>query len=163
MVRIKHWALFALLVGPALAASFFSEPGQISSLEISANIIASIVYFSWIWAINRYTSTDNMVRRETLFKICFVFVFTYFLGYNSYLLLVGAPQAFLPSYWIDGLILTSMVYCLARTSKGLKSFELNRPASPNEYFWYLLLLFVFPIGVWVLQPKINKLEVQQPE
>lgn len=156
MITLKHWVLFLLLVGPTLVASIVSRPNELSQWEISASIIGSIVYFGWLWSINRRVSNGIRSGKDVFFVICFAIVFIYFLSYNLFLLFgrIGEEDD-LEIYNL--LVLSLTVFCLAVISKRLKSHEVNRPATLGEYFWYVVLLLIFPIGVWVLQPRINRL------
>jgi len=48
-------------------------------------------------------------------------------------------------------------YCLYFVAKALKSVELQREVTFNDYAGEFFLFWFSPIGVWVLQPRINKL------
>lgn len=156
MITIKHWLLFLLMVGPALVTSIIATPYELSQSEILANIIGLTVYFLWIWSINKHVSNAFQAGKDAIFKTCFAFVFIYFLSYNLYLLIQGFPGE--GYHWLfDVLVLSLTVYCLVVTSRRLKSHELGRSAILAEYIWYFVLLLVFPIGIWILQPKVNRL------
>ena len=156
MITMKHLLLFLLMVGPALVASIIAMPHELSQSEILANIIGLTVYFLWIWSINKHVSNASQTQDDAIFKICLAFVFIYFLSYNLYLLVKGLPSE--GYHWLfDALILLLTVYCIVVTSRRLKSHELGRTATVAEYIWYFVLLLVFPIGIWIIQPKINRL------
>jgi hypothetical protein len=42
--------------------------------------------------------------------------------------------------------------------KALKSIELGTKARIGEYFGYFLLTIFWPIGIWIIQPKLNKIK-----
>lgn len=42
-------------------------------------------------------------------------------------------------------------------SKSLKSMELGREAVAKEYILDAILLFLLPIGIWFIQPRVNRL------
>jgi hypothetical protein len=57
-------------------------------------------------------------------------------------------------------------YCLYFIAKSLKSVELQRPVTFNDYAGEFVLIWFFPIGVWVIQPRINNIfndNLQQTE
>jgi hypothetical protein len=156
IISMKHWVLFLLLVAPSLIIVILMEPEQSPQWKIVANIISSLVYFYWLWSINRTLSNEPTAGPDAPFKFFFIVVVIYFLCYNS-LGLFGLIQD-IQYVWIFNLIIFSLtVYCLLTTARRLKSSEMSRPAAVGEYLGYFLLFLVFPIGVWVLQPKINKL------
>jgi len=48
-------------------------------------------------------------------------------------------------------------YVMYFIAKELKTVELQRDVMFSDYIGEFLLLWFFPVGVWVLQPRINKL------
>jgi len=50
-----------------------------------------------------------------------------------------------------------MFYCLYFISKSLKAVELQRDVTFNDYAGEFFLIWFFPIGIWFIQPRINKL------
>jgi hypothetical protein len=54
-------------------------------------------------------------------------------------------------------------YCLYFNAKSLKSVELQKPVTFNDFAGEFFLIWFFPVGIWFLQPRINKLfeETQQ--
>jgi magnesium-transporting ATPase (P-type) len=53
--------------------------------------------------------------------------------------------------------LLAMIYGCYYVGKTLKSIELGRPARGGEVVGYALLSYLLIIGIWMLQPKINRL------
>lgn len=51
------------------------------------------------------------------------------------------------------------VFCQCYTfyalAKSIKTIELNRKVTFSDYLGEFLLLWFFPVGIWILQPKIN--------
>lgn len=56
-----------------------------------------------------------------------------------------------------------MFYLLYFVAKGLVTIETGKEAFFSDYFGVFMLFWFFPIGVWFLQPKMNRLyrEIQQ--
>ena len=50
-----------------------------------------------------------------------------------------------------------MFYNLYFVAKSLKLVELQRPVGFYDYSGPLFLLWFFPAGIWVVQPRINRL------
>lgn len=55
------------------------------------------------------------------------------------------------------LCMFGMFYCLRFNAKALKSVELGRMAKFSDYVGEFFLLWYFPVGLWILQPRINKI------
>lgn len=50
-----------------------------------------------------------------------------------------------------------MFYCLLFAAKTFKSVELQREVDLPDYIAELFQLWYFPLGVWLLQPRINRI------
>jgi hypothetical protein len=50
-----------------------------------------------------------------------------------------------------------LFYCLYFVAKTLKTVELQREVSFSDFVGEFFLTWFFPIGVWILQPRINKM------
>jgi hypothetical protein len=55
----------------------------------------------------------------------------------------------------------SSLYALIFAAKSLKSAELNRKATVSEYLGDFFLIWFFPIGIWILQPRIHMIIEKQ--
>ena len=49
----------------------------------------------------------------------------------------------------------SLVYIFYFVSKSLVSAERNAPVAFSNYAGALFLIWFFPIGIWIIQPRIN--------
>jgi len=48
-------------------------------------------------------------------------------------------------------------YCMYFTARTIKTAELQRAARLDDYIGEFFLIWFFPIGVWILQPRLNRL------
>jgi len=48
-------------------------------------------------------------------------------------------------------------YLMYKAAKTIKTAEVQKPVSFGDFAGEFFLLWFFPIGIWFLQPKINKL------
>lgn len=53
--------------------------------------------------------------------------------------------------------LCCIFYVLYFNAKALRSVELQKEASFSDCFGEFFLYWFFPVGIWILQPRINKL------
>ena len=49
----------------------------------------------------------------------------------------------------------AIFYCLYFVAKTYKTVELQRTVTFSDYAGEFFLFWFFPIGIWVIQPKIN--------
>jgi len=48
-------------------------------------------------------------------------------------------------------------YCIYFNAKLLKAVELQRPVTFRDYVFEFFLFWLFPIGVWLIQPRMNRI------
>ncbi len=51
----------------------------------------------------------------------------------------------------------SFLYSVYFVSKEIKTIELNRNCSIRECILEIVLILAFPIGIWIIQPRITKI------
>jgi len=154
-LKLKHWQLFLLLTGWIVVEiiSPSKEPTIVSVVFLYFNIA---ILLAWLYAlgINLNKKLPDTVKMNL--KIFKCFLFTVPIG------CLVAPFI----YGILGELLTILfvmfciLYCVYFVAKSLKAVELQRPVSfyydyDNIATFFLFLLF--PIGVWAIQPKVNKI------
>lgn len=67
------------------------------------------------------------------------------------------PYSFLIIIPLHLFAMFCMFYCLYFVSKALKSAELQREALLGDYIIDFILFWFYFVGIWFLQPRINKL------
>ncbi len=137
------------------------------------SLISMIVTFSWNWAVG--IGLQSKVPEEAKMKTgWFKFFFFYPLGYIF--LFMGAmivmmltisdsqpePPLFLFGSFIliiplHFLAMFAMFYCLYFIAKTFKTVELQKKVDFSDFAGEFFLIWFFFIGVWIIQPKINKI------
>lgn len=51
----------------------------------------------------------------------------------------------------------SIFYAMIFAAKTIKSAELNKEATLSDYLGDFFLIWFYPLGIWILQPRIQKL------
>ncbi|MBK7131113.1 MAG: hypothetical protein IPM74_11115 [Crocinitomicaceae bacterium] len=174
-----------LIFQVVMMVSFFSEvshhvPGKPISLfkyfkyfPIFMTIFTA-VFFGWFWsvAIGLQKKIPQQIKMNVLrFKIFFFIPLIYMI---IFLLLIsnlfnevmtharssGLAQAgglvalILPLHLLSMFGIFHSLFFLAKT---LKTAELQREVKFEDFASEFFLLWFYPIGVWIVQPKINKL------
>jgi hypothetical protein len=70
-------------------------------------------------------------------------------------MIVGAILVIVPLHLFS---LFAIFYSMYFAAKTVKSVELQREVIFSDFIAEFFLIWFFPIGVWILQPKLNKLE-----
>lgn len=174
LLHIGPGTLFSLTVGVSLLLSIidinFSPSPYFSAYFVSPliGLLYMGVFFGWIWYVRSslYNKlSDNIEMNSVWFRsIWTVAIFSYILArvfsVSPLFGHLGISEVF---NWvsIDSLLKSifaiGILYCAFFVAKALKSVELGKAATFKGYASYMLLLFMFPIGVWYLQPRINKI------
>lgn len=184
-VKGKHWQVFLALFGlPIIGIIVFMfsmvlhAEGHVSltfiAIVIAATIIAALILFAiWFYSLVEALHErlpKGIVMNLTLFKV-FLTVPVLFMLRLTVLLFETIPQlpelaktnpaSFAASNPLIGplfmLATFCMFYCLVFGAKVFKSVELRREVNLDEYLPELFQLWYFPLGVWILQPRINRI------
>lgn len=167
ILKLKHWQVFLILttffaLNIILLESEF-KIGIVSSLmfAVISAIITLILVFGWVLTIGLFVNRiqDNPYHfRQGILTFA---VLSSLIGYSELNSKRLAVENFQTPNWI-GFILTPLtffgiIYTFYNVPKSLKSVELGRKVPFKECFLDAFLLFAFPVGVWFIQPRINRL------
>lgn len=138
------------------------------------------VFFSWFWSIaiglqNKVPKHIKMKVKK--FKIFFfiplIYIFTLSIvigfSFSSNQMNNGIfpskfgfliPIVILPLHLFS---MFCMFYMLYFCSKTIKTVELQKEVSFGDFMGEFFSLWFYPIGIWLIQPKINKLSMNKIE
>ncbi len=181
-LKAKHWQLFLLiLVIPAITLIFLIVkvliamlPMNVYNTEFSLNYLKTIpliillswgIFFGWFWSMG--VGLDKKIPPELKLKLG---IFKVFLAIPLVCLLLGIifleiminrdiPINISPIVF-EIMRLFSMFcffYCLYFVSKTIKTAELQKEVKFEDFAGEFFLILFFPIGIWFIQPKINKI------
>lgn len=154
---------------------FHFTAGSIALLVIAGIflIVSSVTQFGWMWAIgtklDAYFSEETRKLNVKRFKIFFIYPLVYLplVGTLFPLLLFSANSSnFNPVLMGITLILIVFghlfaMFCMIHTmyfvAKTYKSAVMQREAHIGDYIGEFFGVWFFPVGIWILQPNINKL------
>jgi hypothetical protein len=138
--------------------------GFITSGELRSvfGVTGVIALFLWVLSVGLLTNKtlSNPYRfKKVLFIVAILFCIV---GYSA----SHIEPLFTERFPNSGLILAAftpfvfwgVVYSFYNVSRSLKSLELERKAGFGESIIVALLLFFPPIGVWIIQPQINRID-----
>ncbi|AMM50187.1 hypothetical protein TH61_01980 [Rufibacter sp. DG15C] len=156
-LRAKHWQVFILGVFLHLLGTIFFTSSP--SLQLLGSATGILMVFIYPFMVG-YLLQDYLPSRVQL-KYTF-FIINSFLWLGAYLvaliLFEGQKKEF---SGLSGLLFFYIVfaffYSFAFPAKAIKSIEMRSEASFGDYFYYFFLMLAFPLGIWILQPKINKI------
>ncbi len=180
-LQLKHWQLFVLLIGIPITLEFFTVGFIFTADDISSGLerflhifpILMIIYicvlFGWLWSVGVFLSKKLPIDAPMpsgLFKgaiiiptlyILFICWFVAKLMWGdemSELFLEENLTVILAAHFMS---MACIFFIFYYNAKALKSVELQRPALLGDYVGEFFLFWFFPVGLWFLQPRINKL------
>ena len=122
-------------------------------------------YFGWFYALGIFLNKrlPNKVKMSLVkFKwfMCILSVYLFLFGVFAFYFWIktnssGIFNIILPFHLLS---MFFMLYCLNFVAKSLKAVELQRTVTFSDYIKeFFLICFLYPIGIWIIQPKINKI------
>lgn len=181
-LKAKHWQIFMITFGLPIILEIIAMPFMIIGnnpmviMKIMPIMMIFFIggFFGWFWAIaiglqNKVPTGVKMKVKK--FKVFFFIPLIYiilifgFMGFAFGGILENGQQS--SGGMIGGLVgiivplhLFSMFcifYCLYFVSKTFKTVELQREVTFSDFAGEFFMIWFFPIGVWIVQPKINKM------
>ncbi len=191
LLRLRHWQIFMAIVGLpvilpviiAILSGFIVLPYSETAFNVII-IVGSLLgilfclemYVLWFYAIgtvlysylpSAIQSNLKLKRFKIFMRIAIVYQFilvvylvfhtfdTYYSYYDWCLTMV--------LFCLHLLTMLCILYCMYVAAKTLKAAELKRTVTFRDFAGEFFLLWFFPVGVWILQPRINKIIALQPE
>jgi hypothetical protein len=174
-LRAKHWQLFLLLaVVPMVAemAAALSMPMSLRSwndfgpaglLFVGATLFYMLCFLAWFWSLGSFLNSivKPAFKLRTAF---FYFSLIYSALYLPFFLAVffdvrpATIAVLLPLHF---LAMFCIFYLLRFVSKTLALAETGRPVSFYDYAGPFFLMWFYPVGVWIIQPRVNRLYAER--
>jgi len=158
-LKAKHWHIFVVLFVIPQLASF----AAIASMQIVFFSVMTAIFglclLAWYWALGSFLSSASrpkfrmnigLFRFAVLYPLCYVPFFMWVaLDFED-----GISPIIIPLHL---LAMACMIYVLYFVSKSLVLAETGKAASFSDYVGPLILFWFFPLGIWFVQPRVNRL------
>jgi len=192
-LKAQHWQLFLLTFGVPiflygiLMGSIFSDISESGLPDLSlifiyvriffvAIAIVSLILFGWFWSVGVGLDKripDDLKLNLSTFKISLLFP----LVFNMLVFaLIGIMFPYFSSifgffqssligiiFLIHSFATLCMFYSFYFVAKTIKTAELQREVSFGDFVGEFFLIWFYPIGIWIVQPTINKLMEEEEE
>ncbi|WP_299702123.1 hypothetical protein [uncultured Pontibacter sp.] len=158
VLELKHWQVFLTIT----IASFFSEINPESFPFINAILSLTAVLAILLWPLSLgYEMNHLLPSKIKLSPTLFILNGFLVVALLSVSTVLGEELSYsgngfkaIPVYY--GLF--AILHLFAFPAKMLKSLELGRKAQFGDYAGDFFLMFFWPIGIWVIQPRVNKIK-----
>ena len=177
LLKAKHWQIFGLLCGLPFLMEIVSMPvlflGNPAKSIIPMMLIILIGlggFLAWFWSIGMGMRRliPEACRPKTgkflfflIYAMAYMLVFSVFISYtfSSFNHINEHQDVFAGMMFVifplHMFAMFAMFYCLYFVAKTYKTVELQRTVTFSDFAGEFFLFWFFPIGIWVIQPKIN--------
>lgn len=175
-LRAKHWQIFllfgifyvgggAIMIFTMMTAQSPDNFGKIGLLLGCVMVLNMLCFLGWLWSMGTFLSSilPPMLRMKMwFFRFALIYSALYLpvlivvfqsLLRNSVPLAIIFPLHFFATFCV--------FYLLYFVSKSLLLAETGKPVSFHQYAGPFFLLWFFPVGVWITQPRINRLYAER--
>jgi hypothetical protein len=183
LLKAKHWQIFILIFGLPFVFQMVYMIQFVSSINLMAGpdfqemfnymkftmliaAVSAIVTYSWYWSIAvglQKMLPEGITMKVTLFKfflfVPIVFMLFLFLGAYYFYTRQDIPSLIIlvPLVPLYLFVIFCSFYCIYFIAKTIRTVELQRNVVFGDFVAEFFLIWFYFIGVWVLQPRINKM------
>ena len=181
-LKAKHWQIFILTFGLPFLIQIIVMPialtGNDPSIIMNVFPIIMILFIGgmlgWLWSVGiglQDKIPDDLKMKTGAFKTFIIFPVVYLLlilifmssvaggamenGTEPNDTLIGSMAAVIIPLHLFAMF--CMFYSLYFVAKTFKTVELQREVTFSDYAGEFFMIWFFPIGIWIIQPKINKM------
>lgn len=139
-------------------------------VNIGVTLLYMILFYAWLWSIgfglqSKIPSTINMKLGKFKFAIIFPMIYMPILIYLISSIMTD-PLDFNFGYFaviipVHFIAMICIFYTLYFAAKTIKTAEVKEELRFIDFVAEFLLLWVYPVGVWILQPRINALHASE--
>lgn len=128
-----------------------------------------LIYYSWIFAILAHFSKlrNNILPKASIAAYVYAILISF---YYFFVILVDYRAFMSNSFNMDVFNILNVLqvaihfYLIYSATKAMRIVELNRPVRFTELIADIISILVFPIGLWVYQPRVRELiNIKQTE
>nr|MBI1230315.1 hypothetical protein [Cytophagales bacterium] len=178
LLKLKHWQLFLLTVGVSMIIAIYPAISMLANEEDRfvynavvryITILPFLIYFLWIWSVgtllNEYI-TDELKISSTNFFISvgvafFILFFLFVFNVLNWDDILGHADstfwAYLGSVMVLFVGIFAWLFSLNFVAKTLVRSERELHVNPADYYGEYIMILFFPIGIWIIQPRINRI------
>lgn len=167
-LQAKSWEIFLLLFGVmavsqiALVFSIQTTHGHVLGgvplLFCGLMLLLMACMNGWLWAMGSFLNSivpSNLRPGVGFFYFALIYPFPYVIVFM--VSFPPSPAVLAVILPLHLLAMICMFYLLNFVAKNLVLAEVRQEVSFSDYAGSFLLLWLFPIGIWNIQPRINRL------
>lgn len=175
-LRAKHWQIFILLFAWPTIAEFaaagyipaslrsWNDLGTVGFVYLGTMELYLLCFLAWYASMGLFF--HSLVKLELRMNTKF---FRFALFYPAIYVFIFFPLVMADSQFLNWFVLlplhllcmSCIVYLFYFVSKCFELARKRRPVSFDDYARSFFLMLFFPIGIWIIQPRVNELFAQR--
>lgn len=163
-LRAKHWYIFLAFIVFSLASAFLTGSDSAGGMAISglATYAFMLFFVGWLWSMGWFLNSllpDRLKLRDGFFEFACIYPLLYLPVFLALFVvsLRTNPSNVIFVFPFHFFAVFCMFYLLYFVAKSLVLVETGSAVTFYEYAGPFFLLWFFPVGVWITQPRINRL------
>ncbi|PYX58241.1 MAG: hypothetical protein DMG76_09630 [Acidobacteria bacterium] len=173
-LRAKHWQIFLLLFVLGFVGDVAAVVSSISATSKSSDdfgklglpfafmmALFMLCFLGWFWSMGSFLGSivQPALRLKTgFFRVALVYPGLYIFVFMAFFQSTTTNPALLAIFFpLHLFAMFCLFYDLYFVSKSLVMAETSKPVSFYDYAGPFFLIWFFPLGVWFIQPRINRL------
>jgi hypothetical protein len=121
--------------------------------------ISEVVLLCWVWFVGSFLCSvvePDVRPSQVLFRVAIICPLLFALGAFAFMI---NPKPYLPPLIVtlSLFVLVCLIYDFDFVTRNLILAETGQPRMPGEGAVTFLQVFFLPVGVWFIQPRINRL------
>jgi hypothetical protein len=173
LLRAKHWQIFLLVFGVYCAGQIVAMNSMLAAGSTTAGVgipfgilmtLFGLLFLGWFWSMGSFLGSivrGSLRPKFRFFRFALIYPFFYGIVFFKFVLLLSQPVQIFLIVPFHLLAMFCVFYIMYFDSKSLVLAETDKPASFYDYAKPFFLLCFFPIGVWIIQPRINRLYAER--
>jgi MFS family permease len=177
LIELKHWQLFLIIVGIPLLVMLLEgftyqetegEAFTISAVLRLAMVIPFLTFYFWLWScgyllnekikdsLNTHSSYFSLAVGTSAFATFFLTVYGALLGNRGQEYAEFNTMTYIGFGLVVFIALFTFLMAASFLAKTLVRAEREAHVKSADYYSEFIMILVFPIGIWMLQPRIQK-------
>lgn len=158
LAKAPHWQIFVLLIGLWLLPRYVWVGAVHPIVVASMSALFLATYLMWLWVILKITyeilPTENTIPLTKITKL-FLFIGGWSAISTLMISVTGSATGLMRLLNIASFF--GMVYLTVIVAKHYVKTQTDSPITYMDYAGIALLLWIFPLGIWLVQPAVNKM------
>lgn len=157
LLKLRHWQVFTIIFVAVIMQNFtFEGYPEITSI---ITLVGYLVYYLWPLLVGdtlHKIAGKRFDLNNNTFIICGLI---WLLTISSIVIFTdGASYRFTGIQALPGLlVVVAYCYYISYPAKALKTLEIGNDIEVGSYIGDFFLIVFLPIGIWFLQPRLNKI------